>query len=190
MNITLTPEQERYIQLQLEEGKYNSVEQLISEALQLLEERNRALEEKRLEELRQKIASGTEQIARGQVTDGEVAIAQLQEKIRLISESEVILTDDNPRREISQRVEDLFRQTQALPGVQDITEEDISAEIEALRLLEERDKQYEKWVEETREKVAVGIAQLDRGEGLDGEAVVASILERFKQARQNREGNE
>ena len=57
MNITLTPEQERYIQLQLEEGKYNSVEQLISEALQLLEERNRALEEKRLEELRQKIST-------------------------------------------------------------------------------------------------------------------------------------
>lgn len=62
--------------------------------------------------------------------------------------------------------------------------------VEALRLLEERDKQSEKWVEETREKVAVGIAQLDRGEGLDGEAVVAGILERFKQARQNREINE
>lgn len=88
MNITLTPEQEKYIQLQLEEGKYNSVEQLISEALQLLEERNRALEERRLEELRLKIASGTEQIARGQVTDGEVVFARLQEKIRLISESE------------------------------------------------------------------------------------------------------
>lgn len=126
MNITLTPEHEKYIQLQLEEGKYNSVEQLISEALQLLEERNRALEEKRLEEPRQKIPIG-------QVTDGEVAFAQLQEKIRLISESEVILTDDNPRREISQRVQELFKRTQALPGVQDITEEDISAEIEAYR---------------------------------------------------------
>lgn len=88
MNITLTPEQEKYIQLQLEEGKYNSIEQLISEALQLLEERNCALEQKRLEELRLKIASGTEQIARGQVTDGEVVFARLQEKIRLISESE------------------------------------------------------------------------------------------------------
>jgi antitoxin ParD1/3/4 len=87
----------------------------------------------------------------------------------------------------AKELRNLFRQTQALPGVQDITEEDISAEIEALRLLEERDKQYEKWVEETMEKVAVGIAQLDRGEGLDGEAVVARILERFKQARQNRE---
>ena len=87
MNITLTPEQKKYIQLQLKEGKYNSVEQLINEALQLLEERNRALEQKRLEELRLKIASGTEQIARGQVTDGEAVFARLQEKIRLISES-------------------------------------------------------------------------------------------------------
>jgi antitoxin ParD1/3/4 len=133
MNITLTPEQEKYIQSQLKEGKYNSVEQLISEALQLLEERNRTLEQKGFEELKLKIVSGTESIARGQVTDGEVAFAQLQEKIRLISESEVILTDDNPRREISKRVQELFKQTQALPGVQDITEEDIIAEIEAYR---------------------------------------------------------
>jgi antitoxin ParD1/3/4 len=133
MNITLTPEQEKYIQSQLKEGKYNSVEQLISEALQLLEERNRTLEQKGFEELKLKITSGTESIARGQVTDGEVAFAQLQEKIRLISESEVILTDDNPRREISKRVQELFKQTQALPGVQDITEEDIIAEIEAYR---------------------------------------------------------
>ncbi len=133
MNITLTPEHEKYIQSQLKEGKYNSVEQLISEALQLLEERNRTLEQKGFEELKLKIVSGTESIARGQVTDGEVAFAQLQEKIRLISESEVILTDDNPRREISKRVQELFKQTQALPGVQDITEEDIIAEIEAYR---------------------------------------------------------
>lgn len=42
-------------------------------------------------------------------------------------------SDDNSRREISRTVENLFRQTQALPGVQDITEEDIIAEIEAHR---------------------------------------------------------
>ncbi|MBD2578203.1 type II toxin-antitoxin system ParD family antitoxin [Oscillatoria sp. FACHB-1406] len=88
MKITLTLEQEKYIQLQLEQGNYNSIEQLISEALQLLEKRNRALQQKRLEELKLKIASGTEQIAKGQVTDGEVVFARLQEKIRLISDSE------------------------------------------------------------------------------------------------------
>jgi Uncharacterised protein family (UPF0156). len=43
MNITLTTEQEKYVQSQLEEGKYNSVEQLISQALQLLEEQKSRL---------------------------------------------------------------------------------------------------------------------------------------------------
>lgn len=33
--------------------------------------------------------------------------------------------------------------------------------VAALQLLEERDKQYVKWLEETREKVAVGIKQLE-----------------------------
>ncbi|MCT7950735.1 type II toxin-antitoxin system ParD family antitoxin [Ancylothrix sp. C2] len=57
--------------------------------------------------------------------------------------------------------------------------------VEALRLLEERDKQYEKWVEETREKVAVGIAQLDRGEGIDGEVVISRLREKLKKAGEN-----
>ena len=59
MNVTLTPEQENYVRSQLQGGNYNSVQELISEALQLLEERNRAFKQKRLVELRQKIVSGT-----------------------------------------------------------------------------------------------------------------------------------
>lgn len=55
----------------------------------------------------------------------------------------------------------------------------------AFRLLEKLQGEYEQWIKETREKIDIGIAELDRGEGLDGEAVVAGILERFKQARQN-----
>ncbi len=47
--------------------------------------------------------------------------------------------------------------------------------VEALRLLEERDKYYEKWVEKNREKVAVGLEQLDRGEGIDGEFVNEAV---------------
>ncbi len=86
MNVTLTPEQENYVQSQLEGGNYDSIQELISEALQLLEERNRVLEQQRLVELRQKIASGTEQIAQGKVTEGELVFARLQEKIRSISE--------------------------------------------------------------------------------------------------------
>lgn len=54
----------------------------------------------------------------------------------------------------------------------------------AFRLLKKLQGEYEQWIEETRNKIDIGIAELDGGEGLDGEAVVAGILERFKQARQ------
>ncbi len=59
-----------------------AADEVISEAFRLLEER-----EHRLEELRQKIAVGTEQIARGQVTDGEIVFSRIQEKINNIAES-------------------------------------------------------------------------------------------------------
>jgi hypothetical protein len=57
-----------------------------AETMQLPEERNHVLKLQRLVELRQKIASGTEQIAQGKVTEGELVFARLQEKIRSISE--------------------------------------------------------------------------------------------------------
>lgn len=51
---------------------------------------------------------------------------------------------------------------------------------EALRLLEERDKHYEEWLQDTRKKVADGLVQLDRGEGLDSETVMARLEERVR----------
>ena len=45
---------------------------------------------------------------------------------------------------------------------------------------------YQEWVEETRPKVATGIAQLDRGEGIDGETVVARLQEKFRKIRDNK----
>ena len=52
----------------------------------------------------------------------------------------------------------------------------------ALKLLE-----YEQWVKKIREKIDVGVVELDRGEGLDGEMVIMDILNRFKTARDQRE---
>ncbi|ACC79422.1 hypothetical protein [Nostoc punctiforme] len=43
----------------------------------------------------------------------------------------IILAEDNPRAEISKKLRDLFDKTQLLPGVKDITEAEIEAEIEA-----------------------------------------------------------
>ena len=52
--------------------------------------------------------------------------------------------------------------------------------MEAFNLLEERDREYIHWVEETRIKIDAAAESLDRGEGLDGEMVVNRMLERFK----------
>ncbi|MBD2524094.1 type II toxin-antitoxin system ParD family antitoxin [Nostoc sp. FACHB-133] len=81
MYIQIKPELEQFIQAQLASGRFSNADDVINEAFKLLQER-----EQRLEELRQKIAVGTEQIAKGQVTDGEVVFARLQEKVRLIAE--------------------------------------------------------------------------------------------------------
>ena len=78
MNITLNPELENLIQSQLETGKYKTPEQVLSEALKLLEATNH-------------------------------------------------------REAISQKVKDLFEKTQKIPGVQEITEEEIAQEIKAYR---------------------------------------------------------
>ena len=82
MNITLRYEQEQFIQAQIKKGRYQTAEEVINEALKVLEELNRQRDEIRLEELRQKIAVGTEQIKKGQVTAGEEVFARLQEKLR------------------------------------------------------------------------------------------------------------
>jgi antitoxin ParD1/3/4 len=57
----------------------------------------------------------------------------------------------------------------------------------AFQLLEKLESEYSQWIEETREKVNIARAEIDRGEGLDGETVVNQILERFRQARENQE---
>jgi antitoxin ParD1/3/4 len=53
----------------------------------------------------------------------------------------------------------------------------------ALQLLGKLNDEYIQWIEETRQKVDIAAAELDRGEGLDGETVVMQILERLQKAR-------
>ena len=67
MNIQLKSEQEQFIRSQIDRDEYQTAEDIISEAFKLLEARAH-----KIEELRQKIAVGTQEIANGQITDGEV----------------------------------------------------------------------------------------------------------------------
>ena len=51
-------------------------------------------------------------------------------------------------------------------------------------VFERLQSEYDEWVKETRQKIDVAIAEIERGEGLDGETVVNELLERFKKARE------
>ncbi len=53
MNVSLTPELEQYIRTKVESGRYLSASEVVREALRLLEQK-----EKRLEELRVEIQRG------------------------------------------------------------------------------------------------------------------------------------
>jgi antitoxin ParD1/3/4 len=92
MNITLNPELEQLINSQLATGNYNSVEDLLKDAL-------------------------------------------------------LNLADKQNRQTLSQKVKQLFDKTQSLPSVQDITEEEIAAEIEAYRREDLKEK-WAKWFQE------------------------------------------
>lgn len=54
----------------------------------------------------------------------------------------------------------------------------------AFQLLQNLTDEHQQWIEETRDQVKQGIAELDEGNGKDGETIVNEILARFKQARQ------
>jgi antitoxin ParD1/3/4 len=80
VNIQLKSEQEEFIRSQIDRGEYLTAEDVISEAFKLLEAKAH-----KIEELRQKIAVGTQEIANGQMTDGEVVFERLQAKIAQIA---------------------------------------------------------------------------------------------------------
>jgi len=75
MNISLGQEQQEFIQTQIQAGVYDNPDDLVNAAIALL-----AAKHRKLNELKQMIAIGTEQIQRGEVTDGETVFNQLQAK--------------------------------------------------------------------------------------------------------------
>jgi antitoxin ParD1/3/4 len=53
----------------------------------------------------------------------------------------------------------------------------------ALTLLEEYGAQYDMWIDDTRSKVEVGIQELQRGEGIELDVVMAKLRTKIEQAR-------
>ena len=81
MNIILSPEQQNFIEAQIKTGKYLNTQQIIDKALQLLEKQEQEYEEW-LIETRKKVEVGIQQLEKGEKVDGEVVIAQLEEKFK------------------------------------------------------------------------------------------------------------
>ncbi|MBD2184049.1 type II toxin-antitoxin system ParD family antitoxin [Planktothrix sp. FACHB-1355] len=81
MNISLSSEIEKFIESQVESGKYPSAEEVIVAGIRLLEERER-IYKGRFEELKKEIMLGVEASERGEVIDGETVFSQLQQKLQ------------------------------------------------------------------------------------------------------------
>ncbi|MEQ8755884.1 MAG: type II toxin-antitoxin system ParD family antitoxin [Coleofasciculus sp. G1-WW12-02] len=77
MSLSLTPEIEQRIAHQLNRGRYQSADEVILAALELLDKR-----EQYLAELRQKIEIGESQIQQGKVTDGELVFNRLLNRLQ------------------------------------------------------------------------------------------------------------
>ncbi|MTJ30747.1 type II toxin-antitoxin system ParD family antitoxin [Aphanizomenon sp. UHCC 0183] len=58
---------------------------------------------------------------------------------------------------------------------------------QALQLLQEKQGEYEDWVEDVRVKVNEAAVELERGEGVPLEKVVEQIQAKFRHAREEKE---
>ncbi|MBN3872423.1 MULTISPECIES: ribbon-helix-helix domain-containing protein [unclassified Nostoc] len=81
MSISLTPDQERFIQTKLQSGKYRSAEEALEIALRLLDEYDRA-DAKWIEDVREKIDAAILASDKTPPIDGETFVNQVLERFR------------------------------------------------------------------------------------------------------------
>ncbi len=79
MPVTLTPELERLVHDKVQSGQYLTADEVVREALRLLDERDRLRVIQR-EELRKQLAVGLEQADRRELLDGPEVFKKLREK--------------------------------------------------------------------------------------------------------------
>jgi antitoxin ParD1/3/4 len=79
MNILLTLDQTDFVQTQIESGQCSSPEEVIAIALEMMAHAQEVHDPVWLEETRIKVQVGLDDIARGNVLDGEMAIERLQQ---------------------------------------------------------------------------------------------------------------
>lgn len=80
LNVSLTPELERFVSAKVESGRYQSASEVVREGLRLLEQQDLS-RQTALEEVRKKIAIGLAEAERGELYDGEEVFRDLLEKL-------------------------------------------------------------------------------------------------------------
>jgi antitoxin ParD1/3/4 len=117
MQITLNSEAEKLLQEQINSGKYTNPNDAIVAALKLLAEKQPPSQPKETVTISAK----------------EATQKLLEEKLLMMREINKVITLEPEQKLNSEKLKDLFERTQSLPEIQDITEEDIAAEIAAYR---------------------------------------------------------
>jgi antitoxin ParD1/3/4 len=80
MNVSLTPELERFVQEKVHSGRYTSASEVVREALRLLEEHEK-VQAVQLAEFREEIDRRLASLERGEGIDGVTALAQLRQRL-------------------------------------------------------------------------------------------------------------
>jgi antitoxin ParD1/3/4 len=83
MNIHLTPALEHLVQAKVESGAYNSASEVVREALQLMEERDRMLV-LRKDVIRKKIDEGLQSLCRGEGVDGDAVFDRIEAELEAL----------------------------------------------------------------------------------------------------------
>jgi antitoxin ParD1/3/4 len=81
MAIVLKPEQELFIQSQIDAGQFSNPEQVIDTAFRLLEQQS-AEYLQWVNEVREKVAIAQDEVARGEVLDCETVVNDILERFR------------------------------------------------------------------------------------------------------------
>ena len=80
MTVTLTPEQEKFINEQMNKGGYSSPEKVLDEGFKLIQAKEEY--QRRLADLRRELQIGIDQISRGEVRDGREVFDEILEENR------------------------------------------------------------------------------------------------------------
>jgi antitoxin ParD1/3/4 len=80
LNISLTPELDKFVSTRVRSGRYLTASEVVREALRLLEEQEK-IREMRLMELKGQIQLGLDQIKRNEIVDGEEVFRKIRGRI-------------------------------------------------------------------------------------------------------------